>query len=701
MGNSLQNEVRYLKGVGLQKAHLLSRLNILTIEDLLFHLPRFYIEKEQCYKIADMEIDKAYRVMLRVKDIKPMFIRGGKKQLRVTFTDGEKDLLGVWFNYQWWQTAGLKPGVTVIVDGTLKEYRNKPQFVHPGIEIIDTEVEGGELPRISEKDWSGRELLPIYPAVAGLTQNNLRKMINQAFQDYQEAIRETIPGYILKRYNLPGLKESVAAIHYPETKEQAESGRRRLVFEELFYHQMMLARVYRKHKREEKGIQFIVRKANTTRLKNSLPFVLTGAQKRVLREIVADMESEQRMNRLLQGDVGSGKTIIALFAMLLAIENNYQAVMLVPTEILARQHYESISRLLASQPEINISLLLGGNRKGTRERLEEITSGKANLIIGTHALLEDRVVLRRAGLVVIDEQQRFGVQQRATLPAKSGYPDILYLSATPIPRSLALTLYGDLDISILDELPPNRKPVKTVERPSTRRKEIYHKLITLLDKGRQVYIVSPLISETEKLVLLDAERLYLSLQEGPLARYSIELIHSRMKPSDKESIMKRFQANKINILVSTTVIEVGVDVPNASVMIIEHAERFGLSQLHQLRGRVGRGTEESFCFLIHYNQLSHTARERLKIMTETNDGFLIAEKDLELRGPGDFFGTNQSGIPLFRFTDLKRDLNLLQEARNEARDIVLKDHNFTQQENREIRERYNQAYRTKEGLFSY
>ncbi len=701
MSNSFQNEVRYLKGVGFQKAQLLGSLGILTVEDLLFHLPRFYIEKEQCCRIADMELDRAYRVLLRVKSVKPMFIRGGRKQLRVVFTDGEKDLLGVWFNYQWWHTAGLKPGVTVILDGILKEYRKTPQFIHPGIEIIDSEEPEGELPQIQAPDWSGRELLPVYPSTAGLTQNNIRKLIYRAFQDYQYSIRETIPGYIRKRNNLIGLKESIAAIHFPETKAEAETGRRRMIFEELFYHQMMLARVYRKHKQEEKGISFHVKKINTTQLKNTLPFNLTKAQKRVLREIVADMESKQRMNRLLQGDVGSGKTIIALFTMLLAIENGYQAVMLVPTEILARQHYESISRLLVRQPEINICLILGGKRKGTKESLEDVVSGKADIIIGTHALLEKRVVFKKAGLVVIDEQQRFGVQQRATLPGKSGFPDILYLSATPIPRSLALTLYGDLDISILDELPPNRKPVKTTQKPASKREEIYKKLFSLLDRGRQVYIVSPLISETEKLDLLDAERLYLSLKEGPFADYSVELIHSRMKPSDKESIMKRFQENKIDILVSTTVIEVGVDVPNASVMIIEHAERFGLSQLHQLRGRVGRGTEESFCFLVYYNQLSQAARERLKIMTETNDGFLIAEKDLELRGPGDFFGTNQSGVPLFRFTDLKRDLTILQEARREARDLVLEDYSFTREENREVRERYRVAYLTREELFSY
>ena len=407
------------------------------------------------------------------------------------------------------------------------------------------------------------------------------------------------------------------------------------------------------------------------------------------------------MNRLLQGDVGSGKTIIALFAMLLAIENGYQAVMLVPTEILAKQHFQTFSRLLTNQPEIKISLILGGNRKGTRDTLSDISDGKVHLIIGTHALLERRVNFNKAGIVVIDEQQRFGVQQRTVLPEKSGYPDVLYLSATPIPRSLALTLYGDLDISILDELPPNRKEVKTILQKSNSKLNLYNKLPQFIGRGNQIYIVCPLISETEKIDLLDAERLYQYLKEVQFPQFEVELIHSRMKPAAKESIMKRFQENMINILVSTTVIEVGVDVPNASVMIIEHAERFGLSQLHQLRGRVGRGPDESFCYLIYQEPISALARERLKIMSATNDGFLIAEKDLQIRGPGDFFGTNQSGVPIFRFSNIITDMNILQQARVEARDIVLEDFDFEKQENNLIRERYLTYYKTREELFSY
>jgi len=699
MLKTLQNEVRYLKGVGAFKAQLLQKITINTIEDLLLYLPRTYIEKEQCRKISQMQADNHYKIILRLKSVKQIFVKGGRKQLRAIFTDDLNELLAIWFHYQTWQLAELVPGSYYILDGTLKEFRSVRQMVHPKFERFATE--DIEFDLSEEEDWSGRELLPIYPLIPELSQNFLRKIISQAFQDYRDFIKETIPEYIRQKYSLLELKRSLEVLHFPTSMEEAESGRRRLIFEELFYHQMMLARVYKRKKTEGEGITFAIKKNYTTKLKNSLTFTLTAAQKRVLKEIVTDMQSPKRMNRLLQGDVGSGKTIIALFAMLLAIENGYQGVLLVPTEILAKQHFQTFSQLLAEQPEIKISLVLGGNKKGTKQALEDITAGVSQLIIGTHALLEARVVFNKAGLIVIDEQQRFGVHQRTVLPDKSGNPDILYLTATPIPRSLALTIYGDLDISVLDELPPNRKPVKTMLKPATKKTDVYKKIPDFIKKGNQVYIVCPLISETEKLDLLDAERLHQHLKEVVFPHYAVELIHSRMKSADKEAIMQGFQQNRVNILVSTTVIEVGVDVPNASVMIVEHAERFGLSQLHQLRGRVGRGPDESFCFLIFYEPITQVARERLKTMAATNDGFMIAEKDLQLRGPGDFFGTNQSGMPLFRFSNLINDLEILQQARVEARNIVLEDFSLQRPENDLIRERYTATYQTKENLFSY
>lgn len=714
MKSSLKGDVRYIKGVGFQIAKKLNQIGIHTVEDIFFHIPRTYLEREYCCSIDRMEINKRYKAILQLKSIGKAQYKSKRIPLKALFTDGKASLDAVWFNYQFWQIADLKPGVTVILEGEVKQYGKKKQMVHPVFEIIETESQDYQLYESFEQD---EKLLPIYPLTADLTQNLLRKIILNAWNENRHLISETVPGYIRDKYSLPTLQQSIANLHFPQTKQEAEIARKRLVFEELFYHQLMLARSYHKKRSETKGISFSIKKKNTTKLKNSLPFDLTTAQKRVLREIVGDMESSRRMNRLLQGDVGSGKTIVALFAMLLAVENGYQAVMLVPTEILAKQHYQTISSLIKEQPEIRTVLILGGNRKGTKDALQEITAGSSQLIIGTHALLEDKVVFRNAGLIVIDEQQRFGVRQRAVLPAKAspkatrqttpnlfpkqGDPDILYLSATPIPRSLALTFYGDLDISVLDELPPYRKRVKTVWKRANNKAEVYRKIPDFVKKGNQIYIVCPLISETEKLDLLDAERLYQHLKEKVYPQFRIDLIHSRMKAAEKEAIMRRFQNKGTDILVSTTVIEVGVDIPNATVMIIEHAERFGLSQLHQLRGRVGRGSEESYCFLIAYNPLSETARQRLKIMTETNDGFLIAEKDLEIRGPGEFFGTSQSGVPLFRFSDPAGDMEILKEARGEARDIVLTDYELQKPQNRVIKERYQTAYRTKEELFSY
>jgi ATP-dependent DNA helicase RecG len=698
MNENLSKDIRFLKGVGPQKAFKLKQAGILTIADLLLYIPRTYTEREYCGKIESMEPGKRYKILLQLKSIKQIFIKGRGRQLRAIFTDGNKEISAAWFNFQFWQLSRLQPGVKVLLEGELREYRNNLQLVHPAYEIVEEDISREET---AEYEKGDDRIIPVYPLTAELNQNILRKLIRQAYQDYQEFISETLPAGILQKHLLLSLSDSIRILHFPQSLKEIETARKRLVFEELFYHQLMLARLYRKNSTDNNGISFEIKKKQTTRLKESLSFTLTTAQKRVLREIVADMESSRRMNRLLQGDVGSGKTIVALFAMLLAIENGYQAVMLVPTEILAKQHFQTITNLLADQPEIVISLLLGGKRKGSKEILKDIAAGVSRIIIGTHALLEQKVVFQRAGLVVIDEQQRFGVQQRAVLPARIGNPDILYLSATPIPRSLALTIYGDLDISVLDELPPFRKPVVTTQKTADRKGEVYQKIPGYIRQGKQIYMVCPLISETEKLDLLDAERLFRYLKDDVFPGYRIDLIHSRMKSAEKEAVMQRFQQRKTDILVSTTVIEVGVDVPNASVMIIEHAERFGLSQLHQLRGRVGRGSDESCCFLIAYKPVSATARKRLKIMTETTDGFLIAEKDLEIRGPGEFFGTNQSGIPLFRFTDLREDLEILRLARAEAREIALKDHTFSEPENSIIREQFRRLYREKEKLFNY
>ncbi|HPT71219.1 MAG TPA: ATP-dependent DNA helicase RecG [Candidatus Cloacimonadota bacterium] len=459
----------------------------------------------------------------------------------------------------------------------------------------------------------------------------------------------------------------------------------------------------RYHIQEEvQGYSFKTQKTYTTKLKNTLPFQLTAAQKRVINEIFTDMEKPRPMQRLLQGDVGSGKTVVTLFAMLLAVENGYQAVIMAPTEILAEQHYRNIQSLLQNQPDIHIALLKGGSYKGKNQVKEDIRNGSIQIIIGTHALIQKDVEYYKIGFAAIDEQHRFGVEQRAELYRKAGtHPDLLYLSATPIPRSLAMTVFGDLEVSRIDEMPPNRKPVKTIWHNAKQKGEMYGELEKELVKGRQVYIVCPLIEESEKSDLLDAETLFKQISEEIFPQYRSAILHGRMTNEQKNEIMHGFQSNEIGILVSTTVIEVGVDVANATVMMIEHAERFGLAQLHQLRGRVGRGTETSYCYLVSYPPISSIGRERLNTMVSTQDGFVIAEKDLELRGPGEFFGKEQSGMPVFKHANLIKDQEMLRLARLEAFEIISSDYSLEKPEHRLLHKKYMAEYLVREKMISY
>ncbi|MFA5498580.1 MAG: ATP-dependent DNA helicase RecG [Candidatus Cloacimonadia bacterium] len=696
---TLKDEIKFQKGVGPLRAKDLANLNIHTVSDILFSLPRNYIDRISSGSIADLELGERNVVIVKLEKVNQITHNWKRRQLQAIFTDGESRLMGIWFQYQKWQLDILKVNGLYKVEGKVSLFNGQLQMTHPKVDQI---AFGYDEPFVTEDSLTeGKKLLPIYPSSGELTQSFFKKLIYQVYQNYIHLVNETITPEILYRNKLLRLVDSVKAVHFPESRELAERGRQRLVFEELFYHQLMLLRVKAKNEAPGRGIEFQIKKTYTTTLKNSLSFTLTSAQKRVIREIVEDMQSSKIMSRLLQGDVGSGKTIVALFSMLLAVENKYQAILLVPTEVLAKQHFQSIKRLLENQEELQIELILGGNNKAKREALERIESGESNIVIGTHALLEETVKYHNVGLVVIDEQQRFGVEQRAKLPERNNNPDVLYLTATPIPRSLALTFYGDLEVSVIDELPPNRKPVKTVVKSSSGKAVVYKELEEQLQKGRQIYIVCPIISESEKLDLLDAERLYTQLSEKMFTSYKVELIHSKVKAADKDEIMRRFKAKEIDILVATTVIEVGIDVPNASVMVIEHAERFGLSQLHQLRGRVGRGSEESYCYLIAYHPLSAVAKERLSVMTQTNDGFLIAEKDLELRGSGDFFGTSQSGIPLFKFADITKDKDILESARAEAKRVVSSDTELIDEGHRLIRENYSVQYKTREKLFTY
>ncbi len=503
----------------------------------------------------------------------------------------------------------------------------------------------------------------------------------------------------MKQFDFEERHTSLQKMHFTNHPENIEKIRTRFIFEELFYHQLMLARTRNKREIIKQGYKFELKRSLTSKLKNSLPFNLTKTQKKVLNEIINDMTSSKQMNRLLQGDVGSGKTIITIFAMLLSLENGFQAAIMAPTELLAEQHFHTFSKLLENQPEIKIALLKGGNYKGKKKIKEDISTGEINIIIGTHALIQKDVKFHKIGFFAIDEQHRFGVEQRSLLSKKDKHPHVLHLSATPIPRSLSLTVFGNLEISILDELPPGRKPISTIWKSATKKDIIFSEVKKELIKGRQIYIVCPLIEESEKIDLLDAERVYTDISEFIFPEFTSSLLHGRMKNKEKDEIMNNFKLGMIKILVSTTVIEVGIDVSNATVMIIEHAERFGLSQLHQLRGRVGRGSDKSFCYLISHSPITNVAKERLTIMVTSNDGFVIAEKDLHLRGPGDFFGTKQSGLPDFKYANIVKDRIILNQAHNLAEEIITEDFDLLLEKNKVLKEMYSQKYLKREKYF--
>ncbi len=690
---SLNDEVIYIKGVGTRRANDLAKLNIVTVRDLLFHIPRTYIDRKMTSSIADIETENRYSINLQLLTVSLRPMKSGKKQLQAIFTDGEFRLQCIWFNWAAWQKDALIPGQEYWLDGEVTAFGSILQMVHPNFELLNEKLS------TDNAFWHDRQYLPVYPLTENIRQNYLRKLIQSSFEAYQHLLFDTLPPYLYEQNPFPDLKTALSTLHFPLSLNNIDIARNRLVFEELLYHQLMFARVYYRSQKQINAISFINKKDLTTKVKQKLSFELTTAQKRCIREIFADMQAKIQMNRLIQGDVGSGKTIVALFAMLLAVENGCKAVFLVPTEILARQHYQNISNLLSIVPQVKTALIIGGTGKEKEETISSVLQGDYDIVIGTHALLEKRINVPDIGLVVIDEQQRFGVRQRAVLPAKGNNPDVLFLTATPIPRTLALSVYGDLDISLLDELPAFRKKVDTIWKQSDSKYDIYEHISQMLAEKKQAYIVCPLKKESKKIDLLDAENLYLTLKDGIFKNTPIALVHSDLKSAEKEAIMTDFQSNKIALLVSTTVIEVGVDVPNASIMLVEHAERFGLSQLHQLRGRVGRGSDKAYCYLISYPPLSKIARERLTTMIKTNNGFVIAEKDLELRGPGEFFGTLQSGLPVFKFADIVKDKPLVSLARDNAFQIIKEDYALEKQNNGLIKKRYFEEYHDKEKLF--
>jgi ATP-dependent DNA helicase RecG len=671
----LDTPVKYVKGIGPRRAELLKKIGIITVEDALFYLPWRYEDRGNLKKIGRVSIGSYETVIGNIISAEVVQTRRrGVKVFELLITDKSGMLVGSWFNQPFMKKT-FKTGQKVILSGIVKSnpYRGGlPQIDNPEYEIM------GE----NEQDnliHTGR-VVPIYRAISGLSVRSLRGMMKEIADSCAPAVTETLPENLIRKYSLMPPSEALSEVHFPSLEKDisalnrgTSAAHRRLSFEELFFLELGLAIKKRGVAVKKKGIAFKKSGGFETELRKKLPFALTAAQERVIAEILRDMRDERPMNRLVQGDVGSGKTIVALIACLTAIENGYQACIMAPTEILADQHLRNISGL-SMQLGIIVRSLTGGLKKKEKDLLlSEIESGAVQIIVGTHALIEQNVRFRQLGLAVVDEQHRFGVMQRSTLASKGYEPDVLVMTATPIPRTLALTVYGDLDVSVIDQMPPGRSPVITKLYFEAERKNAYGFIEGELEKGRQAYIVYPLVEETEKNDLKAAVEMAAHLQREIFPKWAVGLLHGRMKSNEKDAAMSAFKSGETRILVSTTVIEVGVDVPNASVMVIEHPERFGLAQLHQLRGRVGRGSHQSHCILMGPRMFAQEARERLLAFSRTLDGFRIAEEDLKLRGPGEFFGTRQSGIPDLRAANILRDADLLEKARMEAFDLIRRD----------------------------
>lgn len=683
--NILASPIEYVKGVGPQRAELLKKeLEIFTFKDLLEHFPFRHLDRTTITPIRDLSFSSDF-VQIRGK-ITGVEINGVKRTRRLVahFTDGSGTVELVWFQGINWIEKLLVTGNNYLVFGKLGFFNGQPQLSHPEIE-----------PVIPENAESKNFLEPVYSSTEklkarGLGGRQLAKLVHAVFNVISETdLPEFLPQAIITKLRLLSRYKAFSFIHFPPNKELYNQALERLKFEELFIAQLRMGLIKQQRHRFSKGVVFAqVGERFNQFYTQFLPFELTGAQKRVIREIRKDMGSGRQMNRLLQGDVGSGKTMVALLCMLIACDNGYQGCMMAPTEILARQHFANISQLLQAMP-LQVRLLTGSVKgKERKEILQQLKEGSIDILIGTHAVIEDTVEFKNLGLAVADEQHRFGVAQRARLWTKAAIPPhVLVMTATPIPRTLAMTAYGDLDYSVIDELPPNRKPIQTVHRYDESRPQVMDFIRGEIREGRQVYIIFPLIEESEKLDYENLLRGYENVKAWfPEPKYYISMVHGRQTNEVRDTNMQRFRSNDTQIMVATTVIEVGVDVPNASVMVIESAEKFGLSQLHQLRGRVGRGSEKSFCILLTGPKLGKEARERLKTMVATNDGFKIAEKDLELRGPGVIEGTRQSGALNLKLTDLVQDRILLETAREIAIELLEKDPDLSGEQHRDLKE---------------
>ena len=686
--NFFQTPIDYLKGVGPNRASLLKKeLGIHTFQDLLNLFPNRYLDRTQYYRIAQLQQTNAeVQIVGRITHIKTVEQKRGKR-LVATFRDETGIMELVWFRGIKWIRENIKLNIPYVIFGKTNFYSGTFSMPHPEMELLD------------EHEKNIRSAMqPVYPSTeklgnSGITNRVVNSLMQKLFLESKNAFAETLSKPLLEELKLVSKKEAIFNIHFPKSQAHLARAQYRLKFEELFYIQLQLVRKNLIHKTKIKGYTFdkIGTHFNTF-FSQHLPFELTNAQKRVVKEIRNDMGSKAQMNRLLQGDVGSGKTIVAFMSMLIALDNGFQACLMAPTEILSVQHFNGL-REWSNSLNSSIELLTGSTKTSKRREIhEKLENGELDILIGTHALLEEKVKFKNLGLAIVDEQHRFGVEQRSKLWHKNEYPPhVLVMTATPIPRTLAMSIYGDLDISVIDELPPGRKDIKTVHRFDANRLKVFHFIKEEISKGRQVYIVYPLINESEALDYKDLMDGYESIvREFPMPEYQISILHGQMKPADKDYEMERFVKGETQIMVATTVIEVGVNVPNASVMIIESAERFGLSQLHQLRGRVGRGAEQSYCILMTSHKLSADAKTRLQTMTATSDGFEIAEVDLKLRGPGDMMGTQQSGVLNLRIADIVKDSEILKIARSYAIQVLKADPNLSSEENSPIKNTYGQ-----------
>lgn len=645
-----QTPVQYLKGVGPKLAKVLAKINIQTIEDLLYYLPREYEDRTKIKAINALAPGENYLIKGRIMDIQSRTTQSRFSILKVLITDASGSIETVFFNQPFLANL-LRRGMFLYLNGKVEysSFEKGLQFM-----VKSFEIDNGE----------ALKFIPVYPLTQGLYPKKMRSLVAAALRDHLGSIEEIIPAKIIKSYRLLPVQDAIKRSHFPDDLSQVSPAQRTLVFEEFF---VFLIGVYLRKKQVQKsvGFKFNVEKDKIEAFKQTLPFSLTNSQNKVLLEIIHDLSQPHPMNRLLQGDVGCGKTVVAAIAALIAHQNNFATAIMAPTEILAQQHFQKIKELLGGMG-LNILLLTGSTSK------QNTDLGNVDILIGTHALIQGSVLIERLGLVIIDEQHRFGVEQRALLSAKGKNPHILVMTATPIPRSLALTVYGELDHSIINEMPKGRISAQTHFVPEEKRESAYNFIRQKIKENQQVFIVCPLVEESEKIDLKAAKETQAHLQVQVFPEYKVALLHGKMKAQEKERIMQDFKDNKIQILVSTTVIEVGIDIPNATILMLEHAERFGLSQMHQLRGRIGRGDKPSYFFMIG-NPKSNDARQRVKAMLDSNDGFKIAEIDLKLRGPGDLFGLRQSGLPNFRVADIIRDENTLNEAREAAMNLILED----------------------------